>query len=53
MTEQEKGTIIGYNLGWKAALEMVQRWYQEAREGRPQTFDLGLWDMLKKELDED
>lgn len=38
--------------GWRAALEMVQRWYMEVREGRPQTFDLGLWDMLKKELEE-
>ena len=32
---------------WRAALEMVQAWYKDAREG----YDLGLWDMLKEELD--
>lgn len=31
---------------WKAALGWVLTEYQKAREG----FDLGLWDMIKKEL---
>ena len=34
--------------GWKAALEMVQDWYKDARGG----FDLCLLDMLKQELGE-
>ena len=33
-------------MGWRAALKMVQDWYKDAREG----FDLGLWDMIKEEL---
>lgn len=32
--------------GWRAALGMVRNWYKESREG----FDLGLWDMIEKEL---
>jgi len=34
---------------WKAALEWIQDSYKFARDG----FDLGLWDMIKKELGED
>lgn len=32
--------------GYRAALEMIQDWYKNAREG----FDLGLYAMLKEEL---
>lgn len=37
---------------WKAALKWIQRELQKAREGRDVRFDLGLYDMLKKELGE-
>lgn len=44
LTKTEKGYCM---IAWRAALEMVQDWYKEARDG----FDLGLLDMIKKELD--
>lgn len=37
---------------WRAALEWIQRELQRAREGNDVRYDLGLYDMLKKELGE-
>jgi len=41
-----------YEEGWEAALRWIQREYMKAREGRDVRFDLGLCDLLKKELGE-
>ncbi len=51
--ESNPNVFYGAELGWKAALEWIQREYMKAREGRDVRFDLGLWDMLKYELDEE